>query len=162
MKKRRFSKMDILGLFTVILALGVVPFFITDGKVTLPVTRATLLWTFNATVMEGCSCPMFCQCYFNTASAILHDGDKFSRYCRFNNVFNMTEGIYGKVDLKGVKFWVAGDLGTEFSDGQVDWSILTYDPTVTEPQREAVKVISVKLFPVVWDSFEIAEDASIS
>ena len=61
-----------------------------------------------------------------------------------------------------MKFWVAGDLGTEFSDGHVDWGNLTFDPSVTGLQREAIKVILAKLFPVEWDSFEIAEDAAIS
>ena len=26
-------------------------------------------WSFNATIIEACSCPMFCQCYFNTKPA---------------------------------------------------------------------------------------------
>src|SRR5262249_55523583 len=26
-------------------------------------------WDFNATIIEACSCPMFCQCYFNTQPA---------------------------------------------------------------------------------------------
>ncbi len=26
-------------------------------------------WSINATVIEACSCPMFCQCYFNTKPA---------------------------------------------------------------------------------------------
>ena len=26
-------------------------------------------WAMNATVIEACSCPMFCQCYFNTKPA---------------------------------------------------------------------------------------------
>ena len=26
-------------------------------------------WHFNGTVIEACSCPMFCQCYFNTEPA---------------------------------------------------------------------------------------------
>jgi len=154
--------MGIMFLFTVALVLGVTVFFAEEGKVTLAGTEATPAWTFNATVMEGCSCPMFCQCYFNTAPAIHHDGDKISRYCRFNNVFKVSKGMYGNVNLKGVKFWLAGDLGTEFSDGRVDWGVLTYDPSVTASQREAINEILAKLFPVNWDSYEVAEDASIS
>jgi len=26
-------------------------------------------WAANTTVIEACSCPMFCQCYFNTKPA---------------------------------------------------------------------------------------------
>lgn len=26
-------------------------------------------WAMNATIIEACSCPMFCQCYFNAKPA---------------------------------------------------------------------------------------------
>ena len=26
-------------------------------------------WSMNATIIEACSCPMFCQCYFNMEPA---------------------------------------------------------------------------------------------
>ena len=26
-------------------------------------------WSMNATIIEACSCPMFCQCYFNSMPA---------------------------------------------------------------------------------------------
>jgi len=26
-------------------------------------------WSMNATIIEACSCPMFCQCYFSTKPA---------------------------------------------------------------------------------------------
>ena len=163
MGKRRLNKADIVVSCTVALVLGAAVFFAAAGKVSLAGTDASPAWTFNATVMEGCSCPMFCQCYFNTAPAIHQDGDTVSRYCRFNNVFNVNAGSkYGDVDLGGVKFWLAGDLGTDFSDGRVDWGILTFDPSVTAPQREAIMAILTKLFPAQWDSFEVAKDASIS
>src|ERR1700730_17054778 len=30
---------------------------------------ATPEWSMNATIIEACSCPMFCQCYFNDKPA---------------------------------------------------------------------------------------------
>ena len=29
-------------------------------------------WAINATAIEACSCPMFCQCYFNSEPAAHH------------------------------------------------------------------------------------------
>ena len=29
-------------------------------------------WSFNATIIEACSCPMFCTCYFNPSPAGHH------------------------------------------------------------------------------------------
>src|SRR5256885_4650034 len=33
-------------------------------------------WSMNATIIEACSCPMFCQCYFDTKPAAhsAHEG----------------------------------------------------------------------------------------
>ena len=30
-------------------------------------------WSINATAIEACSCPMFCQCYFNLQPAAHHE-----------------------------------------------------------------------------------------
>ena len=29
-------------------------------------------WAMNTTIIEACSCPMFCQCYFNAEPAAHH------------------------------------------------------------------------------------------
>ena len=34
--------------------------------------QATPKWSMNATIIEACSCPMFCQCYFGTHPAEHH------------------------------------------------------------------------------------------
>ena len=38
----------------------------------------------NTTVIEACSCPMFCQCYFNSepAGGMSHEGHAMEHYCR--------------------------------------------------------------------------------
>ena len=126
--------------------------------------RTTSDWSLNATIIEACSCPMFCQCYFNPAPASHHSGGHGAtaeHFCRFNNAFKVTQGNYGSVKLDGAKFWVAGDLGGDFSKGQMDWATLTFDPSVTKEQREGITVILGRLYPVKWNSFTVAKDAAM-
>ena len=116
-------------------------------------------WSMNATIIEACSCPMFCQCYFNAAPAGHggHEGHAEDHYCRFNNAFKVNKGSYGATKLDGVKFWVAGDLGGDFSKGQMDWAVLTFDKSMTKEQRDAVAAILGHVYPVKWNSFTTAE-----
>lgn len=116
-------------------------------------------WTFNATIIEACSCPMFCQCYFNTKPAEHsgHGGHGGGHFCKFNNAFRINKGTYGKVKLDGVRFWVSGDLGGDFSAGKMDWAVLTFDKSSTPEQREALQTIVPKIYQVEWNSFSIAE-----
>lgn len=120
-------------------------------------------WALNATIIEACSCPMFCQCYFNAKPASHSHGDSSEahHFCRFNNAFKVNKGHLGKVKLDGAKFWVAGDLGGDFSMGQMDWAVLTFDPATSKEQREAIGTILGHVYPVKWNSFEIAKDANM-
>jgi hypothetical protein len=117
-------------------------------------------WSFNATIIEACSCPMFCQCYFNSEPAG-HEGHSghggTTHFCRFNNAFRVNKGAYGAVKLDGAKFWVAGDLGGDFSKGMMDWAVVTFDKAMTPAQRDAVGAILAHLYPVKWNSFTTAE-----
>ncbi len=117
-------------------------------------------WHFNGTVIEACSCPMFCQCYFNTspASHPEHGGDHF---CKFNMAYKVNEGHHGDTDLAGVKFWVAGDLGASWGAGETDWAIVTFQSGTTDAQKAGVATALAHIFPVTWESFEVAEDAEI-
>jgi hypothetical protein len=119
----------------------------------------------NATIIEACSCPLFCQCYFNTKPSAHHVGyeghGKAQHFCRFNNAIRVNKGQYGDVKLDGAKFWVAGDLGGDFSQGEMDWAVLHFDPSVTKPQREGITAILGHLYPAKWNSFRVAEDAPI-
>jgi len=126
-------------------------------------------WSMNGTIIEACSCPMFCQCYFNSEPAghsegmamhSEHSGTK--HYCKFNNAFRVNKGSFGATKLDGAKFWVAGDLGSDFSKGQMDWAVLTFDPSVNKAQRDGIAVILGKLYPVKWNSFTIAPDQVMS
>lgn len=118
-------------------------------------------WSMNATLIESCTCPMFCQCYFNPKPAGHAHHSKEEHYCRFNNTFRVNRGHFGKVKLDGGKFWVAGDLGGDFSQGQMDWAVLTFDPSVTAEQRDAISKIVGYLYPVKWNSFKVASDAKM-
>src|SRR5439155_14317150 len=69
-------------------------------------------WSMNATAIEACSCPMFCQCYFNTKPAghgehAEHEhganGAGAEHFCRFNNAYKVNRGHYGTTKLDGAK-----------------------------------------------------------
>jgi hypothetical protein len=121
-------------------------------------------WSFNATIIEACSCPMFCQCYFNPMPAAHRPGcagcmKEGERYCRFNNAFKVNHGGYGATKLDGVKFWVAGDLGGDFSKGQMDWAVVVFDKAATKEQRDAIAAILGHVYPVKWSAFSAGEGA---
>jgi hypothetical protein len=127
----------------------------------IAVTPAVPKWRINATVIEACSCPMFCQCYFNTKPAAHHEhGTGETHYCRGNLAYKVNNGQYGSESLNGVKFWVASDVGSDFSKGETLWAVLYFDPSVNNKQREAVQIILSHLMPVKWKSFRTA-DANI-
>src|SRR5262245_51787667 len=59
-------------------------------------------WAMNATVIEACSCPMFCQCYFNTKPAGhgAHEGHGGAdHFCRANLAYKVNKGHYGTTSL---------------------------------------------------------------
>jgi hypothetical protein len=131
-------------------------------------------WSMNATIIEACSCPMFCQCYFTDHPAghasmegMGHDahsgheghnmGAGGEHYCRFNNAFRVNKGWHNGVKLDGAKFWVAGDLGDDFSKAHMDWAVVTFDKAMTPDQRKAVGEILGHLYPVQWNSMKTAE-----
>ncbi len=134
---------------------------------------AAMPWSMNATIIEACSCPMFCQCYFATkpaghaaAASAEHAGHGHGgvaeHFCRANNVFKVNKGMYGKTKLDGAKFWAAMDLGDDFSDGTMKWAVVTFDPSVTKEQREGIVTVLGHLYPVKWETpIEVAADLPI-
>ena len=100
-------------------------------------------WAMNATVIEACSCPMFCQCYFNSKPASHgahagHAGD--GHFCKANLAYRVNKGHYGKASLDGARFWVSNDLGGDFSMGQMDWAVLTFDKSLSAEQRAGIEL----------------------
>jgi hypothetical protein len=117
-------------------------------------------WHFNGTVIEACSCKMFCPCYFNTSPAGTHEHGS-EHFCKFNMAYKVNEGHHGDTDLAGVKFWVAGDLGDSWEDGTTEWAIVTFASGTTDAQKAGVATALGGIFPVTWKSFEVAADAEI-
>lgn len=118
-------------------------------------------WHFNGTVIEACSCPMFCQCYFNTEPALHAANHGTEHFCKFNMAYVINEGHHGDTDLTGVKFWVAGDLGETWKNGETEWAVLTFQAGTSEAQKAGVATALGHIFPVKWKSFVVAEDAEI-
>jgi hypothetical protein len=114
-------------------------------------------WSINATAIEACSCPHFCMCYFNAHPAAHHDNGKVEHYCKFNNAYKVNKGHFGSTELAGAKFWLSGDLGGDFSQGQMSWAIVTFDKDTTPEQRQALGEILGYVFPVKWKSMNTAE-----
>ncbi|HSZ54386.1 MAG TPA: DUF1326 domain-containing protein [Tepidisphaeraceae bacterium] len=124
-----------------------------------------MAWAVTLDNIEACSCPTFCQCYF-TGQPALHEANASTpahamRFCRFNNAFRVADGHYGDTNLTGLKFWMAGDLGGDFSKGQMDWAVVRFEPSATPQQREAAVAIVKQIFPVTWNSFTTGQDAKI-
>ncbi len=120
-------------------------------------------WALNATVMETCSCPTFCQCYFHTypATHTGHGGHGAERFCRFNRALRVNRGHFGETRLEGVTFWMAGDLGPDFSKEHYDWAVLAFEPSLAQAPRDALTTIAHHLFPGTWGSFTVGKDAVI-
>jgi len=121
-------------------------------------------WTLNATLIEACSCSMFCPCYFTTKPAPDHAGHGAGgeHYCRFNIAYKINKGMYGTTDLAGAKVWIAGDLGDDFGDNETEWAEVTFDPSVTKEQRDGIAAILVgPVYPWKWKSFTVGADAPI-
>lgn len=120
-------------------------------------------WAMNATVIEACSCPLFCPCYFNSKpaghAAAGHEGHGggAKHFCKANNAYRINKGHYGATNLDGAKFWIAADLGDDFADGEMDWAVLYFDKKLTPEQRAGINAIMPHLFPVKWKSITTAE-----
>lgn len=120
-------------------------------------------WAMNATIIEACSCPMFCPCYFTTKPAAHQHGDGHDskHFCRFNMAYKVNRGHAGGVKLDGARFWIAGDLGDDFGDGETEWATVHFDPAVTPEQRSAIATVLGHVYPVKWKTFGVGADAAI-
>lgn len=117
-------------------------------------------WMMNATVIEGCSCPVFCMHYYTTKPSHTYEGcGGDAHVCHFHHAFRVNKGYYGNVKLHGIKFWVAGQTDGNFSKGKIPWSAITFDPSVTREQRNALVSLIQHLYQVERDSLTIARDA---
>lgn len=126
-------------------------------------------WSVNMTVMETCSCPVFCQCFFTgkppaTCGMSAAGGGMDMTYCRFNQAYRVNRGHYGSVLLDSVKFWFAGDAGDDFAHPKLEWAILIFDNSASGEQRNALTAILYHLRfyrPGRWKSFTLGKSASM-
>jgi hypothetical protein len=110
--------------------------------------------TYDVTgdVIEACSCPLFCGCYFNTEPNNPH-------MCQFNNAYQFRPGShYGNVDLSNARVWLSGDLGDVLSTGTAAYAMVTFDKKTSPAQREAIGTVLGKIYPVKWAKMETRED----
>jgi hypothetical protein len=122
---------------------------------------ATPAWALNATIIEACSCTMFCPCYFSTVpSGHGHGAGMTEHYCRFNNAYRVNQGRFNGASLDGLKFWIAGDLGADFSKSG-EWAEITFEPSATKAQRDAITTIVPNVYPVNWKAFSVGQDAAM-
>jgi len=130
----------------------------------LPEDNFKAEWTFNATLIEACSCPMFCQCYFSNQPAAhhtVHGGHgEMEHFCKFNIAALVNKGSFNNVDLTGVKFWQSGDTGPDFSQTMF-WNTVTFDPSVSKEQKEGILKILEHIWSLEWKEFNVADDAPI-
>ena len=52
----------------------------------------------------------------------------------------VNKGKYDSETLDGVKFWLAADVGSDFSTGLTDWAILYFDRSLNQKQKEAAAI----------------------
>jgi hypothetical protein len=125
-------------------------------------TAATSPWSFDATIIEACTCQMFCPCYFSTTPSPAHAEHGAKHFCQFNMGYKVNKGRFGSTRLDGAKFWIAGDLGDDFGDGQTEWAEVTFDPSVTKEQRDAIATALLgPVYPWKWKAFTVGQDATV-
>jgi hypothetical protein len=107
-------------------------------------------WCIKADYIEACSCHLFCSCYF-------YPQPEGGHMCEFNNAVKIAEGNVGDVKVDGCKVWLSGDLGGDFSKGEMKSLVITFDPAVTKEQREAIKFLMGKVYPVKWAATAVDE-----
>jgi len=115
--------------------------------------------TYDVTVdtIEGCSCPLFCSCYFGPSAD--------EHMCQFNNVYKFRKGSrFAEVDLSGQIVWMSGDLDAEWHHNpgpgmSMNWVTVTFDTKSTTAQREAIKKVVGAVFNVKWKKMDTREDS---
>jgi hypothetical protein len=121
-----------------------------------PADRAST-YEVTADSIEGCSCPLFCTCYFGPSAD--------EHMCEANNVYKFRKGShYGDVDLSDQIVWVSLDLGGEWHKNPgpgmpTKWAVVTFDKKSSEAQRKAIGSVLSIVFPVKWGSFKTREDS---
>jgi hypothetical protein len=113
-------------------------------------------YSVTADTIEGCSCPLFCTCYFGPSAN--------EHMCMFNNVYKFRKGShYGNVDLSDQLVWMSGDLGGEWHKKPgpgmpLAWAVVTFDKKTPDAQRKAIGELLNVVWVVKWGKFSTRED----
>jgi len=104
----------------------------------------------KADYVEACSCHLFCPCYFNKHAE--------HPMCEFNMAVHVREGQSGTTNLAGAKYWLTGDLGDEWGTAKKGkWVVVSFDPSTTKPQRDALAPIILKTYGLEWGELKVQE-----
>ncbi len=107
--------------------------------------------------IEGCSCPLFCPCYFGRSSP--------AHMCEANNVYKFRKGShYGDVDLSNQMLWMTMDLGGEWHEKPGPgmpgaWAVITFDKSSTPQQQKALEEVAKAVFPLTWKHYDVRQDS---
>ena len=142
--------------------------------------RRAPAWALDVSVMESCSCRVFCQCFFTGlplgveqqeqqeqhAGPAAHDAHAASatHACQFNQAYRVNAGYYGDVRLDGAKFWYAGNAGPDLREKVWDWSVLTFDADLSPVQRDALlgMLRTLRFYRAErWHSHTVADPAPV-
>ena len=124
---------------------------------TAPAGTRSSTYEVTADTIEGCSCDLFCTCYFGHSTP--------EHMCQFNNVYKFRKGShYGDVDLSDQLVWMSGDLGGEWHKQvgpgmPTNWTVVTYDRRSTPEQRKAIEKVVNTVFNVKWGKMSSREDS---
>src|SRR5438477_2345953 len=126
--------------------------FVVALALIVPALAQDVPWQARLQYIEACSCDLFCPCYFNDHAS--HQGTGAHK-CTFNMGTRVLAGKNGDVDLSNMKFWLSGDLGSDWgTKGQADWLVVTFEPKATKEQKDAMVAVLGKIYPVKWKSFQ--------
>jgi hypothetical protein len=68
------------------------------------------------------------------------------------------EGRAGQTNLSGAKYWLTGDLGDEWgTEKKGSWVVVSFDPTTTKAQRDALAPIILKTYGLEWGELKVQE-----
>ena len=111
----------------------------------------------SADTIEGCSCPLFCTCYFGPSAD--------EHMCQFNNVYKFRKGSHwGAVDISDQIVWMSGDLGGEWHKKPgpgmpLAWATVTFDKSSSKEQRDAIAKVLGVVWQVKWGKYSTREDS---
>ncbi|HEV2133837.1 MAG TPA: DUF1326 domain-containing protein [Terracidiphilus sp.] len=129
---------------------------------------ASASWSINMTVLESCSCPVFCPCFFDSPvpeTSSTRQGRLVKEHaCRVNQTYVVNSGHAGSVRLDGARLWYAANAG-DFDQNKYLWAVLTFDPEVSKAQRDALLTI-LRMHnwyrPERWKANTVGEDAPVA